>query len=130
MATDTKMRTARKHPAYLVAMPVVVASMMNPTAAIRDIAAENGPLIPNLSAAQAVRIIMMKQKAYGGADIPFDWMIVNVPISEMMVGRKRGNEANDTAQPKYMSDGIQLLGSMRASGTSRHLTPVLFSSTL
>jgi hypothetical protein len=44
--------------------------------------------------------MMRKQKKYGGADSPFDWIVVKAPICDIMVGTKRGKEAKQTLQPK------------------------------
>jgi hypothetical protein len=40
-----------------------------------------------------------------GAERPLDWMGVNAPVSDMMVGTKRGKDAKQTLHPKYINDG-------------------------
>jgi hypothetical protein len=74
----------------------VVALMMNPMPARVAARAQNGPRILNLSDSQQKEMIVKKQRMYGGAERPWDWMRVKAPISEMMVGTKSGREAKDT----------------------------------
>jgi len=66
----------------------------------------NGPRMPTLSVVQAVIRITKKQRRYGGAVRPCDCTVVNSPISEMMVGTKRGREAKPTLTEKYIMAGM------------------------
>jgi len=100
---------ARNMPKYLGAVELVVAKMMKPIAAIMAAALRNGPRILNLSESQQKLIMPMKQRRYGGAASPLDWRAVKEPISEIIVGRKRGRDAKETLQPKYIRPSIKLL---------------------
>lgn len=90
---------------------------------------------------------MMKKKhnRYGGADRPLDWMSLKLPMLEMMVGTKRGSEANETLlvilsvvdcaigrwcayQAKYMIPGKNDLGSLKASNISPIRRPWFLST--
>ena len=73
-----------------------MALMMNPMPARVAARAQKGPRILNLSDSQQKAMIVKKHRIYGGAERPWDWIRVKVPISEMMVGTKRGREAKDT----------------------------------
>jgi hypothetical protein len=73
---------------------------MYPIAATNPAPATKGPRTPTLSEMKAHVTILMKHRTYGGAERPFDWIAVKAPISEMMVGTKRGSEAKQTLQPK------------------------------
>jgi hypothetical protein len=98
--TDVKIKTARKSPKYRTATPVVVARMMYPTAPITPNRATNGPRIRVRSDTHAVPTISIQHRKYGGALSPLDWIAEKAPISEMMVGTKRGSDAKHTLQPK------------------------------
>lgn len=76
---------------------------MNPR---RPPRAQNGPRIFKRSLEKVTASIMKKQKTYGGALRPFDWICVNDPIWLMIVGTKSGSEANETLQEKYISAGM------------------------
>ncbi len=52
-------------------------------------------------------IMMKKQRRYGGADSPLDTRVLKAPISDIMVGRKSGREANDTLVLKLARANIQ-----------------------
>jgi hypothetical protein len=69
-ATDANISTDRKILKYRGPVVLVVALMMKPMPA--------------------------RVAARGGADSPWDWMRVKVPISAMMVGTNRGREAKET----------------------------------
>lgn len=91
-----------------------------------------------------MRRMTRKQKTYGGAERPLEVIVENVPISEIMVGRKRGREAKETLldevsegtrgikipfgggtyQPKYIRPGMKDLGSLNASKVSLQRTPL------
>jgi hypothetical protein len=95
-ATDAKISTDKKMLKYRGPVVSVVALMMNPMPARVAASAQKGPRILNLSDSQQKAMIVKKQRMYGGAERPWDWMRVKAPISEMMVGTKRGREAKDT----------------------------------
>lgn len=95
-ATEANMQTDRKVEKYLGPVVVVVALMMNPIPAIVDASTTNGPRTVKRSERKQKRRMMKKQKRYGGADSPLDWIRENEPISEMIVGRKRGRDAKET----------------------------------
>lgn len=49
-------------------------------------------------------IITKKQRRYGGAERPLDWIEVKAPISWMVVGTNNGKDANDTLQLTLISN--------------------------
>jgi hypothetical protein len=105
-ATDAKISTDRKILKYRGPVVLVVALMIKPIPARVAARAQNGPRILNLSDSQQNEMTVKKQKMYGGADSPWDWMRVKVPISAMMVGTKRGREAKETLlQDFLLADG-------------------------
>ena len=87
---------------------------MYPIAAIRAAPATNGPRTPTRSEMNALATITIKHNTYGGAERPLDWIALNLPISEMIVGTKRGRDAKQTLQPKYIRGGRKLRQSRRA----------------
>lgn len=48
-----------------------------------------------------------KQRRYGGADKPLEVKSSNVPRSEVIVGRNKGNDANETFVLKLTKANIQ-----------------------
>lgn len=65
--------------------------------------AQKGPRMRSLSDTIETTMITMKQSRYGGAVIPLDWISVKLPISETIVGRKRGREAKLTLLQKFIN---------------------------
>ena len=49
-------------------------------AAVREAPAQNGPRTPMRSERKVSVMIMKKQRRYGGALRPLDWIVVKVPI--------------------------------------------------
>lgn len=104
-ATDVNMSVARKMPKYRTGTELCVARRRYPIAATNAAPATNGPRTPTRSETKAQVTIQIKHSTYGGAERPFDWIEVKRPISEMIVGTKRGSEAKQTLQPKYIRGG-------------------------
>jgi hypothetical protein len=99
-ATLTKISTDRNSAKYRGATPLVVPKMIYPIAPTMPKPATNGPRTPTRSEIQATAQITIQQSRKGGAERPLDCEAVKAPISEMMVGTKRGRLAKQTLQPK------------------------------
>lgn len=103
MDVVTNMRTAKNVPIYLDVTDLVVPSRMKPIAESKAKKAANGPRRRTLSERMLIIMIRRKHKKYGGARRPFASTVVKLPISETIVGRKRGREAKLTLLLKFMT---------------------------
>ena len=86
----------KKHEKYRGPVPVVVALIMKPMAAIIAALATKGPRTLKRSDSQHQSMMKKNVHRYGGAERPFDVASSNEPISEMMVGKKSGSDAKQT----------------------------------
>lgn len=82
---------------------VVDALITKPTPPSVAASAQNGPRILNLSESQQSVMMVKKQRTYGGAERPWDWILEKAPISEMMVGTNNGSDANETLLYKTLA---------------------------